>query len=217
MRTGDWIDANVVDYVKERVPSDPVVDWITEQTATLGRRASMQIGRDQVAFMTMLTRTVGVRFAVEIGTFTGTSSLAIARGLVGGGRLLCCDVSEEWTAIARAGWERGEVADRIDLTIAPAIDTLRSLPADTVIDLAFVDADKTGYQAYVDELIPRLRVGGIMLIDNTIWSGRILQPDTDDDVDTAAIKALNDALAADPRVDSVILTIGDGLTMARKR
>jgi caffeoyl-CoA O-methyltransferase len=135
-RTGPWIDPNIVDYLRAHTaPPDAVTEWITEQTVALGKFSAMQIGSDQVAFMTLLTRLIGATNAVEVGTFTGTSSLAIARGLADGGRLLCCDVSEEWTAIAKEGWRRAGVDDRIDLRIAPALDTLRALPNEPTIDL----------------------------------------------------------------------------------
>ncbi len=218
-RTGSWISAEIVAYAQARTRDsrDEVLGWITEQTVALGSVASMQIGSDQVAFMTMITKMLNATSALEVGTFTGSSSLAIARGLAPGGRLLCCDMSETWTDIAREAWQRAGVADRIDLRLAPALDTLRSLPSEPTLDLAFVDADKSNYQGYIEEIIPRLRPGGVLLVDNTIWSARVVQPTADDDVDTAAIKSVNDALAADKRVDSVLLTIGDGLTMAMKR
>jgi caffeoyl-CoA O-methyltransferase len=157
-----------------------------------------------------------VHRAVEVGTFTGYSALCIARGLADDGRLLCCDVSEEWTAIGREAWKRAGVDGRIDLRIAPAIETLRALPTDEPIDLAFVDADKGGYAAYYEELLPRLRANGVILVDNTLWSGAVVDASRTDD-DTEAIRAFNDMVAADERVESVILTIGDGLTLIRKR
>jgi caffeoyl-CoA O-methyltransferase len=166
--------------------------------------------------MTLLTKIVGVRFAVEVGTFTGYSSICIARGLATGGRLLCCDVSEEWTAIARDHWDRAGVAERIDLRIAPAIETLRALPADPPIDLAFIDADKPGYVEYYEEIVARLRPGGVVLLDNVLWSGVVADP-TNTDENTVAIRAVNDRVAADDRVEAVVLPIADGLTIARKR
>jgi caffeoyl-CoA O-methyltransferase len=164
--------------------------------------------------MTMLTRLVGATFAVEVGTFTGYSALCIARGLAPGGRLICCDVSEEWTAIGQRHWEQAGVADRIDLRIAPAIETLRSLPKERSVDLGFIDANKSGYLDYYEELVARLRPDGVLLVDNVLWSGRVIDSDASDD-DTVAIRAFNDHLAADPRVDVVMLPIGDGLTFAR--
>jgi caffeoyl-CoA O-methyltransferase len=151
-----------------------------------------------------------------VGTFTGLSALAIARGLAPGGRLLCCDVSAEWTALGRPFWEEAGVSDRIDLQIAPAAETLAGLPPDPPVDLAFIDADKGGYVGYWDELVPRLRPGGIIAVDNVLWSGRVVDPGADD-AGTAAIRRFNDHAAADGRVDIVMLPVGDGLTLAQKR
>lgn len=181
-----------------------------------GEAARMQIGHDQALFMEILTRAMGARRAIEVGTFTGYSALAVARGLGPEGRLLCLDVSEEWTAIAREHWREAGVADRIELRLGPALDTLRSLPAEETFDLAFVDADKAGYPDYYRELLPRLRPGGLLLADNTLQSGRVLDPD-DHAVDTDAIRAFNDLVAADPRVVTVLLPLGDGVTIAQKR
>lgn len=197
-------------------PVDEVVHHLTERTVALGAFAGMQIGPDQQALLTLLTRFAGVTNAVEVGTFTGTSALCIARGLAPGGRLLCCDVSEEWTAIARDAWAQAGVDDRIELRIGPAIDTLSALPADPVIDLAFIDADKVGYLAYYEELVPRLRPGGWIVADNTLWSGRVVDP-TARDADTDALRAYNDRVAADDRVDTVLLALADGLTVSQKR
>jgi len=193
---------------------DAVQRSLMEETAKLGRVSGMQIGPEQGDFMTMLTRLVGATFAVEVGTFTGYSSLCIARGLAAGGRLLCCDVSEEWTSIGRRHCEPAGVADRIDLRIAPAIETLRSLPNERNVDLGFIDADKSGYLGYYDELVARLRPNGVLLVDNVLWSGRVIDSEANDD-DTVAIRAFNDHVAADERVDVVMLPIGDGLTLAR--
>jgi caffeoyl-CoA O-methyltransferase len=197
-------------------PQDEVQQRLVERTAALGDWAGMQIGHDQGMFMTLLTRLLGVHNAVEVGTFTGYSSLCIARGLAPGGRLLCCDVSEKWTALARQAWEEAGVADRVELRIAPALDTLKSLDPDERIDLVFIDADKPNYIAYYEELMPRVRSNGVILIDNTLWSGNVINRD-DVSENTAAIRAVNTHVAADPRVEVVILAIGDGLTLARKR
>jgi caffeoyl-CoA O-methyltransferase len=197
-------------------PDDVERALIDETRGQLGAFAGMQVAPEQAAFLTMLTRLIGARTAIEVGTFTGYSALSIARGLADSGRLLCCDVSEEWTAIARRTWERAGVADRIDLRIAPAIDTLRALPPEPVVDLAFIDADKPSYIAYYDELLPRLRPGGVLLADNVLWSGRVVDAGATDD-NTVAIRAFNDHVAADDRVDVVMLAIADGLTLARKR
>jgi len=215
-RTSVPITPELHEYVlAHSTPPDDVQRSLMAETAELGRVSGMQVGPEQGAFMTMLTQIVGATNAVEVGTFTGYSSLCIARGLAPGGRLLCCDVSEEWTAIGRRHWEQAGVADRIDLRIAPALETLQSLPGDPVIDLVFIDADKGGYLSYYEELVPRLRQGGVLLADNVLWSGRVVGDDTDDD--TVAILKFNDHVAADPRVDEAMLPIGDGLTLARKK
>ena len=202
--------------VAHGTPPDDVQRSLIEVTAGLGSVSGMQISPDQGAFMTLLTKIVGVRFAVEVGTFTGYSSICIARGLATGGRLLCCDVSEEWTAIARDHWVRAGVAELIELRIAPAIETLQALPADPPIDLAFIDADKPGYVEYYEEIVARLRPGGVVLLDNVLWSGVVADP-TNIDENTVAIRAVNDRVAADDRVEAVVLPIADGLTIARKR
>lgn len=208
------VHAYLIDHVE---PIDDVQRWLIDETRSrVGDLSIMQISPEQGAFMTMLTRVVGVHRAVEVGTFTGYSALSIARGLADDGRLLCCDVSEEWTAIAREGWAKAGVDGSIDLRIAPAIETLRALPTDEPVDLAFIDADKVEYAAYYEELLLRLRPNGVILADNTLWSGGVIDAARDDD-DTEAIRAFNDMVAADERVESVILTVGDGLTMIRKR
>jgi caffeoyl-CoA O-methyltransferase len=211
------VTPEVHDYlVAHGTPPDEVQRSLIDATAALGGVSQMQIAPEQGAFMTLLTRLVDARFAVEVGTFTGYSSICVARGLAEGGRLLCCDVSEEWTAIARQHWIAAGVDDRIDLRIGPAADTLRALPADPTIDLAFIDADKPGYRTYYDEIVARLRPGGLVLLDNVLWSGTIVTPD-DDDQNRSALRAVNDHVAADARVEAVMLPIADGLTIARRR
>jgi caffeoyl-CoA O-methyltransferase len=196
---------------------DEVQQWLIDETrAKVGDLAMMQIAPEQGAFMTMLTRLVGAREVVEVGTFTGYSALSIARGLPPDGHLLCCDVSEEWTAIGREAWRRAGVAERIELRIGPALDTLRALPATETIDLAFIDADKPAYAAYFEELVTRLRPNGVILVDNVLWGGNILDAATTDE-STQALRAFNDQVAADDRVDTVMMPIGDGITFLRKR
>ena len=195
---------------------DPVVRELQAETAKLGDAAGMQIGDDQGQLLTLLARLIGARRAVEVGTFTGYSSMCIARGLAEGGSLLCCDVSAEWTEIGRRAWAAAGLADRIELRIAPALDTLRSLPAAADIDLVFIDADKPGYAAYWAELVPRVRPGGLLLADNVLWSGRIADPEVTD-ANTTALRAFNDLVASDDRVETVVLTAFDGLTIARRR
>jgi len=194
---------------------DEVISQLHAETAELGDAAGMQIGDDQGQFLTMLARLIGARRAVEVGTFTGYSSLCMARGLADGGNLLCCDVSEEWTRIALRAWERAGLADRIELRLAPALETLRGLPTDADLDLVFIDADKPNYGAYWDELVPRVRPGGLLLADNVLWSGEIVEPAADDQNRTA-LQLFNNKVAADPRVEVVVLTAFDGLTVARK-
>jgi caffeoyl-CoA O-methyltransferase len=209
----DQVRAYAVDHGSW--PPTEVVEWLRAETASLGNAAGMQIGDDQGQFLTMLTRLVGARRAVEVGTFTGYSSLCIARGLADGGSLLCCDVSEEWTAIARRAWERAGVTDRIELKLAPALQTLRALPGQADIDLVFIDADKPGYAGYWEELVPRVRAGGLLLADNVLWSGEIVD-DTISDANAQALRAFNDLVAGDDRVEVVLLPAFDGLTIARK-
>lgn len=197
-------------------PPDGVQRDLIAETARLGGVSVMQVAVEQGALLTMLARLLGARRAVEVGTFTGYSAIAIARGLAPGGHLLCCDVSETWAEIARRHFARAGVADRITLEIRPALDTLRALPRTADIDLAFVDADKTGYRAYYDELLPRLRPNGLLVFDNVLWMGQVIDP-TDSSEDTAAIRALNDFLLHDERVDTVMLPVSDGITLVRKR
>lgn len=214
------VDPAIAEYVAAHsTPPDEVQQRLTATTyERTGSAAGMQIGRDQGTFFEILVRAMTVTDAIEIGTFTGYSALAIARGLAPGGRLLCCDVSEEWTALAREAWAEAGVDDRIELRIAPALETLADLPDDAAFDLAFIDADKPAYPAYVEALLPRLRPHGVILVDNTLWSGRVLAaPADDDDANTVALRALNDALAARPDLLVALLSIGDGVTMIQRR
>ena len=207
----------VHDYVVAHgTPPDAVQESLIAETAKLGGVSRMQIAPEQGAFMTLLVKLVGARFAVEVGTFTGYSSLCIARGLAPGGRLLCCDVSDEWTAVAREHWARAGMDDRIELVLGPAADTLRALPSEPPIDFAFIDADKTGYHIYYEEIVTRLRPAGVVLVDNVLWGGNVVD-DADRSADTVALRAINDRIAADDRVEAVMLPIADGLTIARKR
>jgi len=212
-----FLGAEIHDYlVAHGTPPDAVQQRLIDTTAALGGISMMQISPEQGAFMTMLTQLLSPQLAVEVGTFTGYSALCIARGLQPDARLICCDISEEWTAVARSAWEEAGVAERIDLRIAPATETLASLPADTVIDLAFIDADKPNYAGYYEAILERMRTGGLILVDNVLWSGVVIDPTVDDE-NTAAIRAFNDLVAADPRVDTVMIPLGDGITFLRKR
>ncbi len=195
-------------------PPDPITaELIAETRSALPGRATMQVGSEQAAFLRILTAVAGVRQAVEVGTFTGLSSLSIARGLADGGRLTCFDISEQFTDIARRYWARAKVDDRIDLRIGPAAERLKELPSEPYLDLVFIDADKGGYPIYWRELVPRVKTGGLILVDNTLWSGRVVDPQGGADQE---IVDFNNLAVADERVELVILPIADGLTMARK-
>ncbi len=195
---------------------DELQQRLIDETRALGSPSGMQIAPDQGALLTLLARSVGATSALEIGTFTGYSALSIARGLAPGGRLLCCDVSEEWTAIARRYWSEAGVADRIELRIGPGLDTLRALPADATFDYVFLDADKPAYPDYWEAVAPRLRPGALFLADNVLRHGAVWDPEATDE-GTAIIRRFNDTITADPRVESLIVPIGDGLTLARRR
>lgn len=206
-------------YVVGHAPAEhPVLRSLREQTAALPQH-NMQISPDQGAFLAMLIRLVDARRCLEIGTFTGYSSTAVALALPADGSIVCCDVSEEWTAVARDAWTDAGVADRVDLRIGPAVDTLDGLLAEGLegtFDFAFIDADKSSYDAYYERCLRLVRPEGLIAIDNVLWSGRVVDPSADDR-DTAAIRALNDKVAADERVEALILPIADGVTLARVR
>jgi caffeoyl-CoA O-methyltransferase len=197
-------------------PDQLLRDLAAETAEKTGGAAGMQVSHDEGTLLTMLVRLTGATFAVEIGVFTGYSSTCIARGLRDGGRLLACDVNEEWTAIARRYWQRAGLEDRIDLRLAPALDTVRALPTDPVVDFAFIDADKPAYPQYYEELVTRMRPGGLLVLDNMLQSGRVLDPERRDEA-SVAIRELNDRIVADPRVDAVLLALRDGVMVARRR
>ena len=196
-------------------PLDPVQEELVEVTrARFGAAAAMQSAREQGPLLAFLVRLTGARQVVEVGTFTGFSALSMAQALPADGRLIACDVSEEWTAVARQAWAKAGVADRVDLRIAPALDTLRALPREPWIDLVYLDADKDNYVGYWEELVPRMRPGGIIAADNTLFHGRVVDPRATGD--TAGIRAFNDRVASDERVEALLLTVADGLTLARR-
>lgn len=203
--------------VENSTPPDAILQRLaattTEQTGPFAR---MQIAPEQGALLTWLTRVVAPERALEVGTFTGYSAICIARGLGDGGRLLCLDVSEEWTSIARAAWAEAGLEDRIELRLGPAADSLAEVPVEPPFDLAFIDADKTGYETYLDLVHDRLRAGGVVVVDNVLRRGTVLDAQTDNE-DTLAIRAFNDARTRDERWDRVMLPVGDGLTLLRKR
>ncbi|MEU0489430.1 class I SAM-dependent methyltransferase [Nocardiopsis sp. NPDC006139] len=216
-RTTESLTPELYEYlVAQGTPVDGVLADLVEETARLFPESKgMQIGPEQGTFTTLLTRISGARDAVEIGTFTGYSSICLARGLPEDGTLLALDVSDEWTSVARRYWERAGVADRITLRLGPALESLRALPAEPRFDLAFIDADKEGYVDYWEELVPRMRAGGILLADNTLSHGRVVDG-TDTTARVQGIRDFNARLVADDRVTQVLLPIGDGLTLARK-
>ncbi|MCZ6569483.1 MAG: O-methyltransferase [Deltaproteobacteria bacterium] len=211
------VSAEVHAYlVQHGTPPDEIQRALIEETQKLGGISIMQIAPEQGAFMTLLARAIGTRYALEVGTFTGYSALCIARALPDAGRLICCDVSEEWTTIARRYWEKAGVSEKIDLRIAPALDTLRALPEQPQLDFAFIDADKPGYIAYYEEILKRLRPGGLILVDNVLWLGRVVDASANDE-QTLAIRDFNNHVARDSRVECVMLPVSDGLTLLRKR
>ena len=217
-RRSELVSEELQEYlVAHSTPPGPVLAELAAETASrFPDAAGMQIGPEQGMFMTLLAQVTGARRALEIGTFTGYSAICVARGLADGGRLTCCDVSEEWTSVARKYWQRAGVADRIDLQLRPAVETLRAMPATEAFDITFIDADKTGYVSYWDEVVPRTRPGGAILVDNTLFHGRVIDPDVQD-ANVRGIKAFNEHAVADDRVVLVMLPIGDGLTLARKK
>jgi caffeoyl-CoA O-methyltransferase len=178
--------------------------------------AVMQIGPDQGAFMTLLIRLMGARRALELGTFTGYSAICIARGLPADGVLVTCDLNDDWTRIARGYWEEAGVADRIDLRLGPALETMRELPDDEPFDFAFIDADKAEYPDYYEECLRVLRPGGLIMLDNVFRSGSVLDTD-DDDPRNIGTRMVNERVAADERVDIATIPVADGITLALKR
>jgi caffeoyl-CoA O-methyltransferase len=205
-------------YLVERgTPPDEILCELADVTRErIGRLSIMQIPPEEGALLTFLARLIGARRAIELGTFTGYSAICIARGLAEGGELLCCDVSREWTDIGRPFWKRAGVESKIDLRLAPALETLASLPADRSFDMAFIDAVKTEYWSYLEKLLGLLRPGGLVVVDNVLWSGSVIDA-AEQGPDTRAIRDFNDRVARDERFDRVMLGVGDGLTLLRVR
>lgn len=197
-----------------RPPDDLVLDLVERTRRAVPDHAGMQIALEQGQLLDFLVRLTGARRILEIGTFTGMSSLWMARAAGPEAHILCLDISEEFTAIARDVWDRAGVADRIELRVGPAIESLRAV--DGPFDLAFVDADKEGYPAYLAELVPRIRPGGLLVADNVLWSGRVVD-DADSAASTAALREFNRSVADHPELESVILPVSDGMTVARRR
>jgi caffeoyl-CoA O-methyltransferase len=214
---GIAVTPELIDYLLEHsLPrTDVHRDLVVATQEAMGDWAIMQISPEQGPFLTFLARLIGAQEAIEVGTFTGLSALCIAEGLGDDGHLACFDISDEYVAVGRPYWERAGVADRIDVTIGPAAETLAAYTPPRPVDLAFIDADKPGYATYYELVLERLRPGGVVVFDNALYSGAVLDPT--DDENTRAIMAVNDAVAADDRVEAVLLNVGDGLLMARKR
>jgi caffeoyl-CoA O-methyltransferase len=197
-------------------PPDAILRELATETAErYPNEIHLQVAPEMGTFLTLLTRVSRARSGIEVGTFTGYSSICIARGLGPGGRLLCCDVSEEWTSVARKYWEKAGLTDRIELRLGPALDTLRALPEEEAFDVAFIDADKLSYPKYWAEVVPRVRGGGVIMADNTFSHGRVLDAGNDNP-SVIAVRAMNDLAAADDRVELIMIPIGDGLTVALK-
>jgi len=212
------LTAELLRYAAEHGSRESAVqERLREETAKLPM-AQMQIGADQGAFMQLLVRLMGARRCIEIGTFTGYSALSVALALPAGGKIVCCDISEEWTAIARRYWKMARVEKKIELRLAPALRTLDELlrKEKGKYDFAFIDADKANYQNYFERCLKLVREGGLIALDNTLWGGQVLNPAAEDE-DTRALQAFNRRLHADRRVEIALLTVGDGLTLALKR
>jgi caffeoyl-CoA O-methyltransferase len=195
---------------------DELLRRLAAETAELGGIAIMQIAIEQGALMSLLVRAIGASRALELGTFTGYSAICIARGLPDDGVLVTCDVNEEWAGIARRYFDEAGLAERIDLRLGPALETLRAMPADDPFDFAFIDADKVGYPDYYEEVLRLLRPGGLALLDNMLRGGRVVDPDLEDEGDRAVV-GLNERILADERVDMAMLGVSDGVTLVLKR
>ncbi|MFI6072606.1 O-methyltransferase [Actinoplanes sp. NPDC051343] len=210
------LPAEISEYLLAHcTPADDVLrDLAAETRSAFPDQAGMQVSHDEGELLTLLVKLSGARNAVEVGVFTGYSGLCIARGLPADGHLLACDVSEEFTGVARRYWERAGLTGRIELRIAPALDTLKALPGEEAFDFAFIDADKLGYRGYYEELVPRMRPGGLLVLDNVLRGGNVIAGTRPADI---AIREINDAIVADPRIESVMLPVRDGVTLVRKR
>ena len=195
---------------------DPILQQLRAETTALGDISRMQISEDQASFMALLVAAIGAKSAIEVGTFTGSSSLCVARALPPGGRLLCLDQSEEWTAIARKYWTKAGVQDRIELRLGSAIALLQALEPGLTFDFAFLDADKLEYDAYFELVLPRVRPNGLILFDNMLDDGKVAAEPIED-VRARSIDAMNRKLLKDPRVETVLLSIADGIQLCRKR
>jgi len=206
-------------YVAQEIARETEVQRRLRAETARMPHGGMQIGADQGALLALVAKLVGARRAIEIGTFTGYSALAVASALPADGKLICCDVSEEWTSVARRYWQEAGLAERIELRLAPATDTLAALLRQSgaeTFDLAFIDADKSNYDAYYEACLKLVRRGGAIVLDNMLWSGKVADPAVHDE-DTDALRVLNAKIRDDGRVDACLLTVGDGVMLARKR
>ena len=207
------IGPEIGDYLARHARQDEVLARVERETAARAD-AQMQVSPDEGALLTMLAQLTNAERALEVGTFTGYSAICIARGLAPGGTLTCLELQEEFAATAQANLEAAGLADRVEIRVGPADEGLRAMPEEPTFDLAFIDADKTGYPVYYDLIVPRLRPGGLLLLDNVLLRGAVLHPD---DERTRTMDALNRRVAEDERVDSVMTLVADGLTLARRR
>lgn len=216
-RTLNFSD-EVIEYLRTKGLREPaLLEELRQRTAALPQ-AGMQISPEQGALMSSLIRLLGARRTLEVGTFTGYSALVVALALREGGKVVACDVSEEWTAIGREFWARAGVGDRIELHLGPAVETLDSLivAAGEPFDFAFIDADKSNYDIYYERCLELIRPGGVIAVDNVLWGGSVVDESRQDE-DVVAIRALNDKIHGDERVEMCMLPVGDGLTLAIKR
>jgi caffeoyl-CoA O-methyltransferase len=207
------VTQEIVDYLAGHARQDEVLERVARETAEMPR-AVMATTPDEAALLTMLARLVGARRALELGTFTGYGAISIARGLADDGRLTCLELNEEYAAIARRNLEDAGVAERVEIVVGPALESLRALPEEPTFDYVFLDADKPGYPDYYEEIVPRLLPGGLLLIDNVLLSGAVTEPQ---DERERTMNALNERVTADDRVDSVMVLVADGLTFVRRR
>lgn len=207
------VTQEVVDYLARHARQDAVLERVARETEQMPR-SMMLTTPDEAALLTLLARLTGARRALELGTFTGYGAISIARGLAPGGRLTCLELDEKYAEIARRNLEDAGVSDRVEIVVGPAMESLRAIPAEPTFDYVFLDADKTGYPDYYEEIVPRLLPGGLLLIDNVLLGGRVTDPQ---DERERIIDELNDRVTADERVDSAMVLVADGLTFVRRR
>lgn len=216
-RTSHGLSEELQSYVLAcSTPLDEIELSLRSATESLDAPVEMLSAVEQGRLLAALVRIGGARLAVEVGTFTGFAALCMARALPPEGRLICCELNEEWVDVGRRHWEWAGIAERVEVRIGPALQTLQAMPTDQRIDLAFVDADKSGYVDYYEEIVPRLAERGVLLADNVLAGGRVVDPDADDDT-AVAIRRFNEHVSADPRTEQVMLPVGDGMTVVMKR